>query len=266
MISNLPPLSPPDNDGHQKTKDRGPYLASSLRPSILYSCRRVLKEHNLLQICLDSVAAAIVAEQSGADRVELCDNMLEGGTTPSAEVATSATQTTSSKSCARISMPPNRLALTASPSASFVRMAPSTKIGRALTFHRAFDVTVNPYEALEDLISIGVDRILTSGQDSSAWEGIDLIAELIEKAANRIIIMPGSGMTACLFGFMFNLVLFEERDLYDPHAPPSNCAARMSMVHNHLQESPSATSRRLSTAFTRRRSTSPARSLSRAPW
>ncbi|KAJ3311731.1 hypothetical protein HDU76_003055 [Blyttiomyces sp. JEL0837] len=65
-----------------------------------------------------------------------------------------------------------------------------------VTFHRAFDVSRDPFEALEDIISIGgIQRILTSGQDSGALEGLDMLAALVEKAKDRIQIMPGGGVT-----------------------------------------------------------------------
>jgi copper homeostasis protein len=53
----------------------------------------------------------------------------------------------------------------------------------------------DPYEAMEDLIRLGIDRILTSGQDLSALEGLDLIADLVQTAGDRIIVMPGGGIT-----------------------------------------------------------------------
>lgn len=64
----------------------------------------------------------------------------------------------------------------------------------SVTFHRAFDRTNDAFKALEDIIEIGCERILTSGQKPTAMEGIDLIVELVKKADNRIIIMPGSGI------------------------------------------------------------------------
>jgi copper homeostasis protein len=64
-----------------------------------------------------------------------------------------------------------------------------------VTFHRAFDMARDPYQALETLIDLGVDRVLTTGQESSVLEGLDLIADLIQKAGDRIIIMPGGGIT-----------------------------------------------------------------------
>ena len=64
----------------------------------------------------------------------------------------------------------------------------------SVTFHRAFDVCRDPFEALEQIIEAGCDRILTSGQQRDAVLGIPLLTELIKKAGNRIIIMPGCGV------------------------------------------------------------------------
>ena len=64
----------------------------------------------------------------------------------------------------------------------------------SVTCHRAFDVCRDPFKALEELISLGCDRILTSGQQSNAVKGIPLIKQLVEKSAGRIIIMPGCGI------------------------------------------------------------------------
>ena len=64
-----------------------------------------------------------------------------------------------------------------------------------MTFHRAFDMTPEPLIALEALIDLGVDRILTSGQEPTAYEGADLIAELVKGAGDRLIVMPGGGIT-----------------------------------------------------------------------
>jgi copper homeostasis protein len=64
-----------------------------------------------------------------------------------------------------------------------------------VTFHRAFDMCRDPYKALEDLIALGADRVLTSGQEASCLEGLELIAELQKQASGRIIIMPGGGIT-----------------------------------------------------------------------
>ena len=63
-----------------------------------------------------------------------------------------------------------------------------------VTFHRAFDRTVDPFKALEDILDIGCERILTSGQQPNALDGAGLIKELVEKADERIVVMPGSGV------------------------------------------------------------------------
>src|SRR5262245_32948998 len=64
-----------------------------------------------------------------------------------------------------------------------------------VTFHRAFDMCRDPQKALEELIAMGVDRVLTSGQETSCLEGMELIAALRKQAAGRIIVMPGGGIT-----------------------------------------------------------------------
>ena len=68
--------------------------------------------------------------------------------------------------------------------------------GMSITFHRAFDMCRDPKKALEELIVLGCDRVLTSGQASTAQAGIPLLKELVEQAAGRIIIMPGCGVSS----------------------------------------------------------------------
>ena len=65
-----------------------------------------------------------------------------------------------------------------------------------MTFHRAFDVAAEPFGALETLIEFGVDRVLTSGQEPTVLEGLPFIVELMKRAGDRIVIMPGGGITA----------------------------------------------------------------------
>ena len=66
----------------------------------------------------------------------------------------------------------------------------------AITFHRAFDVAENPFSAIDKLIDLGIDRVLTSGQKRSANEGREMIKELIDHANGKIVVMPGGGITA----------------------------------------------------------------------
>ena len=63
-----------------------------------------------------------------------------------------------------------------------------------VTFHRAFDLARDPYRALEAIVELGCERVLTSGQRATAPEGADLIAALVERAAGRVVIMPGAGV------------------------------------------------------------------------
>src|SRR5262249_1407198 len=66
----------------------------------------------------------------------------------------------------------------------------------SVTFHRAFDMTPDPFAALETLVGLGVDRVLTSGQEATVLEGLPLIAALVRRADDRIIVLPGGGITA----------------------------------------------------------------------
>ncbi len=66
----------------------------------------------------------------------------------------------------------------------------------AVTFHRAFDMTPDPFAALDTLIALGVDRVLTSGQEASVLEGLPLIVELVRRAKDHIVVMPGGGVTS----------------------------------------------------------------------
>jgi copper homeostasis protein len=65
----------------------------------------------------------------------------------------------------------------------------------AVTFHRAFDMTADPHAALEMLIGLGIGRVLTSGQEATVLEGLPLLAELTEQSRDRIVVMPGGGIT-----------------------------------------------------------------------
>src|SRR5215211_4294364 len=177
----------------------------------------------IIEVCVDSVESAMAAERGGADRVELCDNLLEGGTTPSAGAVAIARKNLDIKlqviirprggdfcySDIEFAVMQHDVALAKQLGADGVVIGILTPDGtidiertRALielarplsvTFHRAFDMARDPYRALEDLIGLGVDRILTSGQEPSVIEGLDLIAELVQLAGDRVIIMPGGG-------------------------------------------------------------------------
>lgn len=177
-----------------------------------------------LEICAASVASCIAAQEGGADRIELCDNLLEGGTTPGYATILTAREKVSIALYPIIrprggdflydetefSIMKKDIQLCKQAGCDGVVIGLLTPAGKVdkertrelvelawpmgVTFHRAFDMTDDPFEALEDIISTGCERILTSGQRNTAPEGAALIAQLVTKAAGRISIMAGSGV------------------------------------------------------------------------
>lgn len=179
-----------------------------------------------LEVCVDSVESAIAAQAGGAARVELCDNLVEGGTTPSAGTIELARKHLDialnviirprggdfcySEMEFEIMKRDIEIArelgadgavigiLNPNGTVDLKRTQRLVDLARPLsvTFHKAFDMTRDPFEALETLIGIGVDRILTSGQEASVIEGMDVVRALMKRAGRRIIIMPGGEITA----------------------------------------------------------------------
>ncbi|MEZ4773486.1 MAG: copper homeostasis protein CutC [Bacteroidia bacterium] len=177
-----------------------------------------------LEICIDSIASAIAAQKGGAHRVELCDNLVEGGTTPSMGMIDLCKQKVSLGIMVMIrprggdflyddeefEVMANDILYAKNAGVQGVvlgmllpdgrvdkpRLEQLIRIARPMevTFHRAFDMTPDPFRALDDLIDLGIDRLLTSGQEAEAVAGIELIARLVERAGNKISIMPGGGI------------------------------------------------------------------------
>lgn len=177
----------------------------------------------IIEVCVDSVESAIASQQGGAERVELCDNLIEGGTTPSDGAIALARARLQIKlhviirprggdfcysdleyeimqhdirRCKELSVDGVVIGiLTPDGDIDIARSRALVELARpmAVTFHRAFDMARDPFQALEDVIVTGADRLLTSGQEPSVIEGIDLIAELVQRAGQRIIVMPGCG-------------------------------------------------------------------------
>lgn len=176
------------------------------------------------EVVVYNVVSALRAQEGGADRIELCDNPAEGGTTPSFAMIEQVRQNISMDvyvmlrprggdfcynnyefhimkrdlfQCQRLSVDGLVFGiLTEEGRIDKKRCKELIAIARPLkvTCHRAFDMTRDPFEALEDCIEAGFDRILTSGHRPTAIEGVELIAELVKKAEGRIIIMAGSGV------------------------------------------------------------------------
>jgi copper homeostasis protein len=180
----------------------------------------------ICEICVDSVAGVRAAKAAGAHRVELCADLLEGGITPSLGMIRQARNvpgidlnvmirprggdflfSDDEFAAMRADVETAKVEgangvvigqLTAAGEIEIGRTRELVALARPLsvTFHRAFDVAAEPFAALETLIELGVDRVLTSGQEASVLEGLPLIVELMKRAGDRIVVMPGGGITA----------------------------------------------------------------------
>lgn len=177
-----------------------------------------------LEVVVYNFESAMRAQEGGADRIELCDNPAEGGTTPSYGMIEQVRQNISMDvyvmlrprggdflysnyefhilkrdlaQCQRLSVDGVVFGIL-TPEGTIDKKRCKEIIDKArplkVTCHRAFDMTRDPFEALEDCIEAGFDRILTSGQKPKAIEGIDLIGKLVERAGDRIKMMAGSGI------------------------------------------------------------------------
>ncbi|HVT85325.1 MAG TPA: copper homeostasis protein CutC [Chitinophagaceae bacterium] len=178
----------------------------------------------LIEIATSDFATTQSAIAGGADRIELCANLAEGGTTPSYghikrcreafdvllfpiirprggdflyskdeyEIMVSDVKLCKQFGCDGIVIGLLNMdgTIDIARTSELIELAYPMEV----TFHRAFDRCKDPFEAMEELIRIGCQRILTSGQKPTVSEGLDLIAELNKKADDRIIIMPGSGL------------------------------------------------------------------------
>ncbi|MCC9137867.1 copper homeostasis protein CutC [Pontibacter silvestris] len=188
------------------------------------SCKGEPGEKLVAEICVDSVYSAAVAESAGAQRVELCSSLAEGGVTPSAGLIEITRKNISIG--LHVLIRPRRgdflysdlefeimkkdIELAKRMGADGVvigilKADGNIDVGRtrelievshplSVTFHRAFDLTPDPFKSLEDLLALKVDRLLTSGQEETALQGAALIKELVKKSANQLIVMPGGGI------------------------------------------------------------------------
>ena len=178
------------------------------------------------EACVEGIPGALAAQSGGAHRIELCAGLVEGCTTPSGG--------TVSMVLRKLAIPTVVLVrprggdflysteemegllrdveairksgafgiatgmLTADGRVDTEAMGELMKVAGPLsvTFHRAFDMVRDPFEALSTLVDLGVHRILTSGQDRTVLEGMSLIGGLVKAAGSRISIMPGGGIRA----------------------------------------------------------------------
>ncbi len=186
-----------------------------------------------LEVCVDSVASAIAAKAGGADRLELCADLVIGGTTPSlalvrqvkaetglpvrallrprfgdfcydsyelAQMEQSAAELVTAGADGIVTgvlTPDGALDVDALRPIYAAARHSAEQAGRpvARTLHRAFDVCRDPFAALEDACTLGLSTILTSGQAASAPEGAALLRQLVEAAGDRIEILVGAGVS-----------------------------------------------------------------------
>lgn len=179
---------------------------------------------SVLEICIDSVASAIESQKGGADRVELCDNLFEGGTTPSegtiritreridiglqviirprgGDFVYSEDEFLIMESDIRRAkeLGANGVVFGILEPDGGIDMRRNSRLREIAypmnaTFHRAFDVSRGAFESLDRIVELGFDRILTSGQAVSVWEGIHVLRSLVDAAGDRIIVMPGGDL------------------------------------------------------------------------
>jgi copper homeostasis protein len=178
----------------------------------------------VIEIVVYNIESALRAQEGGADRIELCDNPAEGGTTPSFGTIEAVRQNVNMDvyvmirprggdfhysnyefhcmkrdidQCQKISVDGVVFGIL-NADGTLDKKRCKELIDRArplkVTCHRAFDMTSDPFQTLEDCIEVGFHRILTAGHQTTALKGVDLIAQLITKANGRIAIMPGSGV------------------------------------------------------------------------
>lgn len=177
-----------------------------------------------VEVCCVSSADVREAAEGGAGRVELCENLEVGGVTPSRELLEEvmrvspipvnvlvrprggdfvfspeeeAAMVRDIRMCKELGV--NGVVIGALRADAGIDVEMTARLVEearplSVTFHRAFDCCRDPFAALEEIISIGCDRILTSGQKDSSYEGRELLARLVEAAAGRIVIMPGGGV------------------------------------------------------------------------
>lgn len=179
-----------------------------------------------IEVCVDNIESAIIAEQAGADRIELCTALPLGGLTPHYSLIKAATQKLSipvyvmirpragdflfnadeqqmmiddiemAKQLGAAGVVIGALTVNAEIDIALTKMLMQSAQSLDVTFHRAFDLCRDPLHALQQLIELGCSRILTSGQAATAAQGQTLLTQLVQQAQQKISIMAGAGINA----------------------------------------------------------------------
>ncbi|MGH4038206.1 MAG: copper homeostasis protein CutC [Sphaerochaeta sp.] len=214
-----------------------------------------------IEICLENVESIIAAEKNGADRVEFCSDLFEGGLTPTLGMFK-----TAKKYC---SIPMNvmirprggdfcytdiefetmleNIKLFKEAGANAIVFGVLTPDGEIdvekskriieasrplpVTFHRAFDMTKDAIKSLHTLIDLGVERVLTSGLEATVMEGIITLKELIDEAKDDIIVMPGCGISERNFDYIKETLKAKEYHVFLPEATPSKMEYRPDHIY-----------------------------------
>ncbi len=182
----------------------------------------------ILEVCADSVESVLAGERGGATRIELCANLVIGGTTPGPKLFEEIRKHSNIRIHVLIRPRFGDFCYT---DYEYSIMKEEVKVFRELgaegvvigtlkpdgtldqkamyglmeeagemsvTLHRAFDMSINPYEAMEQAISLGVDTILSSGQKNECTQGIPLLKSLTDESRERICIQAGGGVNAAV--------------------------------------------------------------------
>jgi copper homeostasis protein len=185
-----------------------------------------MKNHFVLEICVESVESAIAAEGGGAQRIELCSHLADGGITPSMglmetvrkqvrlpihvmirpragdfyysdhELEIMRRDIHAAKKSKMDGIVLGILHKNARVDVERTKMLVEFAHPLPVTFHRAFDLAKNPATSLEDVIQTGASRILTSGGEPQATDGLSILTHLVQAAERRILIMPCGGVNA----------------------------------------------------------------------
>jgi len=221
-----------------------------------------------LEACVNSAPSAIEAAKGGADRIELCENMTEGGCTPSHGSIVLARKAIAidlfvmirprgsdflyseeefdvmkedilmAKSAGADGVVFGLLNPDGSVDMERTKKLVELSAPMKITFHRAFDMTSDPFQAMEDLISLGIGRILTSGQQENVLSGANLIRKLIMNANGRIVIMPGGGIKEHNIREVIEATGAGEYHLYLPKSLPSRMTFINTNIHMGRKDSP----------------------------